>query len=305
MDWDHFRVFLAVARGGQLSAAARRLGVNHTTVARRLDALEAELGAALFERRPTGCVLTEAGDRLIPLAERIENETRAALAAVSSGETEITGTVRVGAPDGLGNSFLARELGMFAAKHPGITVELVPLPVKFSVSRREADLVVELSRPTTGRLVATRLVDYSLGVYASESYLADHGLPASLDDLAGHRLVTGIDDYTFSTALDYAATLQVYSKRLYRCAGATSQFEAIRAGSGIGVLHDFMTLEVAGLVRVLPDVSFSRTYWLVGHPGATSIAAIATCRRYLVETFRRQRRHFQPFGPSKVSSSPE
>ena len=82
MDWDHFRVFLAVARSGQLSAAARRLGVNHTTVARRLDAMEAELGATLFERRPTGCVLTEAGERLIPLAERIEsgnvwvNETR-------------------------------------------------------------------------------------------------------------------------------------------------------------------------------------------------------------------------------------
>lgn len=305
MDWDHFRVFLAVARGGQLSAAARRLGVNHTTVARRLDALEAELGSALFERRPTGCVLTEAGERLIPLAERIEIETRAALAAVSSGETEIAGTVRVGAPDGLGNSFLARELGLFAAQHPGITVELVPLPVKFSVSRREADLVVELSRPTTGRLVATRLVDYSLGVYASESYLTGHGLPASLDDLAGHRLVTGIDDYTFSSALDYAATLQVYSKRLYRCAGATSQFEAIRAGAGIGVLHDFMTLDTAGLVRVLPDVSFSRTYWLVGHPGATSIAAIAACRRYLVETFRRQRRHFQPFGSPRVSLSPE
>ena len=305
MDWDHFRVFLAVARGGQLSAAARRLGVNHTTVARRLDALEAELGSALFERRPTGCVLTEAGERLIPLAERIEIETRAALAAVSSGETEVTGTVRVGAPDGLGNSFLARELGLFAAQHPGITVELVPLPVKFSVSRREADLVVELSRPTTGRLVATRLVDYSLGVYASEDYLADHGQPASLDDLAGHRLVTGIEDYTFSSALDYATTLQVYSKRLYRCAGATSQFEAIRAGAGIGVLHDFMTLDAEGLVRVLPDISFSRTYWLVGHPGATSIAAIAACRRYLVETFRRQRRHFLPFGPPKVSTSPE
>jgi len=305
MDWDHFRVFLAVARGGQLSAAARRLGVNHTTVARRLDALEAELGSALFERRPTGCVLTEAGERLIPLAERIEIETRAALAAVSSGETEVTGTVRVGAPDGLGNSFLARELGLFAAQHPGITVELVPLPVKFSVSRREADLVIELSRPTTGRLVATRLVDYSLGVYASKDYLADHGQPASLDDLAGHRLVTGIDDYTFSSALDYATTLQVYSKRLYRCAGATSQFEAIRAGAGIGVLHDFMTLDAEGLVRVLPDISFSRTYWLVGHPGATSIAAIAACRRYLVETFRRQRRHFLPFGPPKVSTSPE
>jgi molybdate transport repressor ModE-like protein len=305
MDWDHFRVFLAVARDGQLSAAARRLGVNHTTVARRLDALEAELGAALFERRPTGCVLTEAGERLIPLAERIEIETRAAFMAVSSGETEISGTVRVGAPDGLGNSFLARELGLFAEQHPGITVELVPLPVKFSVSRREADLVIELSRPTTGRLVATRLVDYTLGVYAAEGYVANHGQPASFDDLAGHRLVTSIDDYTYSSALDYAATLQAYSKRLYRCAGATSQFEAICAGAGIGVLHDFMALDAVGLVRILPELSFSRTYWLVGHPGATSIAAIAACRRFLVETFRRQRRHFQPLGAAKASSSPE
>lgn len=303
MDWDHFRVFLAVARGGQLSAAARRLGVNHTTVARRLDALEAELGTTLFERRPSGCLLTEAGERLIPLAERIEIETRAAAAAVSPGESEVSGTVRVGAPDGLGNSFLARELASFAAQHPGITVELVPLPVKFSVSRREADLVVELSRPTAGRLVATRLVDYTLGVYAAESYFENRGRPASLDDLAGHRLVVGIDDYTFSSALDYAATLQAYSKRLYRCAGATSQFEAIRAGAGIGVLHDFMALETAGLARILPEVSFSRTYWLVGHPGATSIAAIVACRRFLVETFRRQRRHFQPLALAKASSS--
>lgn len=305
MDWDHFRVFLAVARDGQLSAAARRLGVNHTTVARRLDALETELGAALFERRPTGCVLTEAGERLIPLAERIEIETRAAVAAVSSGETEISGTVRVGAPDGLGNSFLAHELSLFAEQHPGITVELVPLPVKFSVSRREADLVVELSRPTTGRLVASRLVDYTLGVYAAESYLAHHGRPAVLEDLVGHRLVTGIDDYTYSSALDYAATLQAYSKRLYRCAGATSQFEAICAGAGIGVLHDFMALDATGLVRILPEVSFSRTYWLVGHPGATSIAAIAACRRFLIDAFRRQRRYFQPQGSSEASLPPQ
>jgi DNA-binding transcriptional LysR family regulator len=272
-------------------------------VARRLDVLEAELGTALFERRPTGCVLTEAGERLIPLAERIEIEARAAATAVSSGESEVSGTVRVGAPDGLGNSFLARELAVFAAQHPGITVELVPLPVKFSVSRREADLVVELSRPTTGRLVATRLVDYTLGVYAAASYLGNHGRPETLEDLAGHRLVTGIEDYTFSSALDYGATLQAYSKRLYRCAGATSQFEAIRAGAGIGVLHDFMAVETAGLVRVLPEVSFSRTYWLVGHPGATSIAAIAACRRFLIETFRRQRRHFQPLGAAKATAS--
>lgn len=305
MDWDHYRVFLAVARGGQLSGAARRLGVNHTTVARRLDALEAELGTALFERRPTGCVLTEAGERLIPVAERIEMATRAATTAISSGDAEAYGTVRVGAPDGLGNSFLARELGRFAAGHPGITVELVPLPVKFSVSRREADLVVELGRPTTGRLVATKLVDYTLGVYAAGSYIAEHGQPASLDDLAHHLLVTGIDDYNYSSALDYAATLQAYARRLYRCAGATSQLEAIRAGAGVGVLHDFVAVETEGLVRILPDVGFDRAYWLVSHPEATSIAAISACQRFLVETFRQQRRYFRPNGVSRVSGTGE
>ncbi|WP_053239798.1 LysR family transcriptional regulator [Pleomorphomonas koreensis] len=305
MDWDHFRVFLAVARGGQLSAAARRLGVNHTTVARRLDALEAALGTALFERRPTGCVLTEAGARLIPVAERIEIEARSATAAVVAGATEVSGTVRVGAPDGLGNSFLARELGLFAARHPGVTVELVPLPLKFSVSRREADLVIELARPTAGRLVASKLVDYTLGVYAAASYLDRHGRPTTPEDLNGHLLVTGIDDYTYSTALDYTATLQAFSRRLYRCAGATSQLEAIRSGAGIGVLHDFVAVDAPGLERILPQVGFARTYWLVGHPGATAIAAIAACRRYLVETFRRQRRHFQPYGQPEASSPPE
>lgn len=304
MDWDHLRVFLAVARGGQLSGAARRLGINHTTVARRLDALEAALGTTLFERRPTGCVLTEAGERLIPVAERIEIEARAAT-AVAAGEAEVSGTVRVGAPDGLGNSFLARELGLFAARHPGVTVELVPLPVKFSVARREADLVIELGRPTAGRVVASKLADYTLGVYASASYLDRHGRPAAPEDLAGHLLVTGIDDYTYSTALDYTTTLLAYSKRLYRCASATSQLEAIRAGIGIGVLHDFVAVGAPGVERILPQVGFARAYWLVGHPGTASIAAIAACRRYLVETFRRQRRHFQPYGWPKALSPPE
>src|SRR5262245_33364252 len=107
MDWDHLRIFLAVARHGQLLATARRLGLNHATVARRLDALEAAIGAPLFDRSPSGAALTAAGERLLPVAERIEAEVLGTVENLRDEEGEVSGTVRIGAPDGLGNYFLS------------------------------------------------------------------------------------------------------------------------------------------------------------------------------------------------------
>jgi DNA-binding transcriptional LysR family regulator len=204
MDWDHLRIFLAVARDGQLLSAARKLGLNHATVARRLDALEADLGTALFVRRPAGSALTQAGEHLLPAAERVEAEVLVAFERLRAEEAEVAGTVRIGAPDGLGNRFLARELGALAARHPGLTIELVPLPRAFSLSRREADIAIVLDRPADGRLIVSKLLDYSLGVYAARAYLERAGTPRSKEELAGHVVVTRVEDFAYAAALDYA-----------------------------------------------------------------------------------------------------
>ncbi|MCG5235889.1 LysR family transcriptional regulator [Xanthobacter oligotrophicus] len=298
MDWDHLRVFLAVARQGQLLAAARRLGLNHATVARRLDALEEALGAPLFDRRPAGCVPTEAGERLLPAAERVEAEMLGIAEGFRDAAADVSGTVRIGAPDGLGNYFLAAELGALAALYPDLVVELVPLPRTFSLSRREADLAIVLDRPTEGRLLVSRLIDYTLSVYAARAYLERHGTPETAEDLAGHVVVTGVEDLAYASALDYSGVLEKHGRSRFRCASVMGQMEAVRAGAGIGVLHDFAAgrhLEAQGpdaLVRILPGIGFRRSYFLLAHPDTVQVRRIAVLRDVLAQRFREERARF-------------
>ena len=296
MDWDHLRVFLAVARQGQLLAAARKLGLNHATVARRLDTLERGLGTTLFDRRPAGSVLTEAGERLLPVAERVETELLVGVEGLLRDEAEVSGTVRIGAPDGLGNSFLARELGQLAVRHPGLTIELVPLPRAFSLSRREADIAIGLDRPAQGRLIVSKLSDYSLSVYASTRYLENVAAPASLDELDRHVLVTGVEDFSYATALDYSAALEASARRLFRCASVMGQLEAIRSGVGLGILHDFAVTPSDQLVRILTGVGFTRSYWMMSHPDTHAVRRVATCRAFLIQRFGEEKRRFLPRG---------
>ncbi|MDI4664033.1 LysR family transcriptional regulator [Xanthobacter autotrophicus] len=298
MDWDHLRVFLAVARHGQLLAAGRRLGLNHATVARRLDALEEALSAPLFDRRPAGCVPTQAGERLLPAAERVEAEMLGIAEGFREAAADVSGTVRIGAPDGLGNYFLAAELGALAALYPDLVVELVPLPRTFSLSRREADLAIVLDRPTEGRLLVSRLIDYTLSVYAARAYLERHGTPATVEDLAGHVVVTGVEDLAYASALDYSGVLEKHGRSRFRCASVMGQMEAVRAGAGIGVLHDFAAgrhLEAQGpdaLVRVLPGIGFRRSYFLLAHPDTAQVRRIAVLREVLTRRFREERHRF-------------
>lgn len=294
MDWDHLRVFLTVAREGQILAAAKRLGLNHATVARRLDQLEASLGAPLFDRRPAGSTLTQAGERLLPSVERIESELLGIEEATRSAGAAVAGTVRIGAPDGLGNLFLAPELGRFAADHPDLVVELVPLPRLFSLSRREADLAIVLEPPSEGRLTVTRLGDYTLGVYASRAWVERNGRPRGVEEVADHVLVTGVEDYAYSAALDYVHVLEKHARRVFRCAGVVGQMEAVRAGIGLGVLHDFAAGTDPTLVPLMEETRFRRSYHLLSHPETRSLARIAATHAFMVDLFRRKKDVFQP-----------
>lgn len=293
MDWDHLRVFLTVAREGQILAAAKRLGLNHATVARRLDQLEASLGAPLFDRRPAGSTLTQAGERLLPSVERIETELMGIEEATRTAGAAVAGTVRIGAPDGLGNLFLAPELGRFAADHPDLVVELVPLPRLFSLSRREADLAIVLEPPIEGRLTVTRLGDYTLGVYAARSWVERNGRPRSPEEVADHVLVTGVDDYAYSSALDYTHVLEKHARRVFRCAGVVGQMAAVRAGVGLGVLHDFAAVDDPTLVPLLEGTRFRRSYYLLSHPETRPLARVAAIHDFLVDLFRHKREVFQ------------
>jgi DNA-binding transcriptional LysR family regulator len=292
MNWDDIRIFLAIARAGQILGAARRLGLNHATVARRLTALESDLRAQLLTRRPSGTELTRAGEEFLLAAERMEAEMLGARAAVGDASVSISGTVRIGAPDGFGVAFLAPRLGELKARHPDLTIELVPVPRSFSLSRREADLAITVERPDHGRLVAARLVDYSLGLYASKAYLEVRGAPQSSEDLAGHSLIGYVEDLIASPSLNYSAEFSRDWKAGFLVSSALGQVEAVRAGAGIGILHCFIARAHPELVPVLPQKDIRRAYFIVYHESMRTLRRITAVAQFIAEIVERDKAIF-------------
>jgi molybdate transport repressor ModE-like protein len=289
MDWDNLRIFLAIARAGQILAAAKALHLNHATVARRLDALEESMGTRLFERRTTGTVLTPTGEKLLIRVERMESELLQADTATNA----IDGVVRVGAPDGFGTFHLAHHLARLANQHPQLTIQLVPLPRTFSLSRREADIIVTIERPKLGRAIIKKLTDYSLSVYASNKYIEKTGLIRERSDLEDRLFITYVEDIVYSRALDYTAELSKLMPRHYECGSVIAQMEAVRAGEGVGILHDYTAANYADLVRILPDIRFSRTYWLMSHPDTHDTRRVAEVYRAIVDSVQKHRNSFE------------
>ena len=174
MDWDNLHYFLELSRTGKLTAAARRLGVNYTTVARRVQALEKSLDAPLFMRAAAGYSLTEAGRTLLPQAEAMESAFSAIEQARAGQKDSLSGQVRIGATEGYGSVMLAPQLAEFTQRYPNLGVDLLAVPRMVQLSRREADIVITLERPERGPFISTKLTDYVLKLYASVGYLEQH-----------------------------------------------------------------------------------------------------------------------------------
>ncbi|QCI96583.1 LysR family transcriptional regulator [Agrobacterium larrymoorei] len=292
MNWDDVRIFLAVARTGQILAASKRLGLNHATLSRRLTSLEEALKTRLFVRRPNGCELTEEGGRFLVSAERMEAEMLDVQASLGRVDAAISGTVRIGAPDGFGVSFLAPRLGRLTALHPELKIELVPVPRSFSLSQREADIAITIERPEQGRLVFSKLTDYSLGLYASKSYVEEHGKPETVEALKTHRRIGYVEDLIFSPSLNFTGEVMRDWDASFAISSAIGQTEAVRSGAGIGILHDYIARGDADLVRLLPEVSIRRSYWTAFHENARQLARVKTVVEFLQETVARERRMF-------------
>jgi DNA-binding transcriptional LysR family regulator len=290
VDWDDFRSVLAIVRGGTVSAAAKQLGVDHTTVIRRVDRLERQLSAKLFDRRKTGYQLTDAGHRVAASAEALESTIVANQEQIGGSRAQLTGTVRIGAPDGFGTHFLAPRLAALADRHPGLDLELVATARLFSLSKREADIAISLSLPKEGQVVGRKLVDYSLGLYAAPRYLERFAPIAHRDDLAGHRFVGYIGELLYTPELDYLPQVSPKISASFRSANLIAQFNATVAGFGIAVLPRFMATGAPGLVAVLPEqVSIQRSFWLLMHADSKDLARIRAVADYIYETVERER----------------
>lgn len=292
MNWDDVRIFLSVARAGQILGAARRLELNHATVSRRIAALERELGAKLFRRLTTGSEMTEEGERFLAVAERIEADMIAARAEIAGESDEISGVVRIGAPDGFGVAFLAPRLGALTERYPDLSIQLVPVPRSFSLSRREADIAITVERPTEGRLVAGKLVDYTLGLYASRAYAEKHGLPTSLTELKRHRLISYVPDLLISLSLDYGPEIMPDWQASFSVSSALGQTEAVRSGAGIGILHTFIARTHDDLVPVTIAPPIRRGYWLVYHETVRPLRRVQVVSAFIAAAVEAERARF-------------
>jgi DNA-binding transcriptional LysR family regulator len=263
MIWDDLRVFLALERQRSHAGAARLLGVDPTTVGRRLAALEEAVGVRLFQRTRAGLVPTDEGTRLATCAARIEAEVLAVGSELRGGGLD--GPVRITAGDGILASVLLPSLGELLARHPRLRVELCGASQNLDLSRREADVALRLSRPKEPYLVTRRIATVPFRLFASEAYLARHGRPTSEAALGKHELIA------HDQALDHTPPMVWLRARArrpirIRCTLTGTLAAACVAGLGIALAIPATMRGLPGVVEVLPRAKIPvRELWSMVH----------------------------------------
>ncbi len=265
-QWDLLRSFAAVIRTGSLSGAARDLNSTQPTIGRHIEQLEQQLDTALFVRSRRGLTPTETALDLLPHAEAMAAASSALLRTASGEQSEARGVVRLAASEVVGGEILPPLLARFGNDNPGIQVELVLDNRAEDLLRREADIAVRMFRPTQTALVARKIADVPVGLFAHKDYVARHGLPQTLEDLYHHR---GIGPDANQAQLRALVTLGLKGGRdgfQYRCDSDLAQHALLRAGAGIGGMQRHLAARDPDLVPVLAgEIELPLEMWLVMH----------------------------------------
>jgi DNA-binding transcriptional LysR family regulator len=260
---DDLLVLLAVGRSGRYTTAAEELGINHTTIARRIAALEQSIGGRVLARAAGGWELTDLGREALSAAEAVETAVRS-LTAGPAGARTLEGVVRMSATDGFSAYIAAPAAAQVQRRHPRVAVEIVAATRRASQQRSGLDIEVVVGEPQVHRAEAIPLGDYCLGLYGARDYLAEHGTPAGIDELARYPLVYFIDSMLQVDDLDVATSFVPAMRESVTSTNVFVHVEATRAAAGLGLLPCFMADRHDDLVRVLPDaVAVQLTYWLV------------------------------------------
>ncbi|WP_281880732.1 LysR family transcriptional regulator [Nocardia sputorum] len=282
---DDLLVLLAVGRSGRFVTAAEELGINHTTISRRIAALEQTLGGRVLTRVAGGWELTDLGREALAAAEAVESAVKS-LAADESGNRVLEGVVRISATDGFSAYIAAPAAAEVQRRHPKISVEIVATTRRASQQRSGLDLEIVVGEPQVHRATATHLADYCLGLYGSREYLREHGAPATIDDLARYPLVYFIDSMLQVDDLDLASSFVPTMRESVTSTNVFVHVEATRASAGLGLLPCFMADRHTDLVRILADsVTVTLGYWLVARTETLrrpEVAAVVTAIRAMV-----------------------
>ena len=274
MQWDDLRFFLAVARSRTLTAASKSLFVDSTTVGRRIDRLASELKTSLFEIGPAGHMLTASGTELLAYAEEIERSAIAAASSITGEKSRFAGTVRLSLSEGFATWVVAKHLPSFKSLHPEIKLEIVTTNGFLNPSKREADLAVMLARPVKGPLIACKLANYTLGLYASRAYLDTYRQPQTIAELREHALIGYIPDFIYAEELRYLSEIDDSFVPTLSSSSINVQVALTQSGLGVSVLPNFIAAFDDNLVPIMPDTDILRSFWVVVHRDLAKVARV-------------------------------
>ena len=289
-QWDDIRFFLAVARAGSLSGAARALGVGHVTVGRRITLLEKQLGVTLLNRTPDGFLTTSAGETILRQCAAMESAALDLERIVAGRDALLTGSVRVTTTEGLAYQLVAPAIATLRNAHPELRVDLIAGVRSLDIARREADLAVRFARPSASDLVCRKLGDVAFSLYASKRYLASKGVPKQGQGLAGFDLITFTGAPAAMSPFFMGEPLEG-ARIALRCDNPLIQLRAAATQGGIAEAACFLGDTTPDLVRVWPDKAPARRVaWLIMHQDMRRAARIRAVSSAITEAFRRQKR---------------
>lgn len=298
MNWDDLRFFLAVAGAGSLSGAGQQLGVNTTTVLRRVASLEEDLGARLFERERTGYRLTAAGEKLVEALEPVDRRLSALprdFAAAGEGNERM---VCLAASDILASHIIAPELMAFREAHPGLELELVTDPrvgglgaaPRIGNPLKDVDVALRVARPTQGDMLMRKLGEMAYGLYAAPAYLEAHGVPEQMSDLANHDMIGFPRNEMPLGPVWWMSRAEKSARVAFRSSSLAARTEAARLGFGLTALPCIQGDQQAELVRVFgPDQLGSLELWLMTRNDLAQLAHVRAVMEFLVEAVKRHR----------------
>jgi DNA-binding transcriptional LysR family regulator len=289
-QWDDVRFFLAVARTGSLSGAARALHVDHVTVGRRIAQLEKRLGVTLLNRTPDGFATTSAGEAVLRQCTAMENAALDLERIAAGRDSLATGLVRVTTTEALGYQLMAPAIAALRRTHPELQVDLTVGVRSLDIARRDADIAVRFARPSTSDLVGRRLGDIGFSLYASQGYLTRSGVPKRGQGLAGYDLITFTAAPGATSPFFMGESLEGTRVAL-RCNNPLIQLKAAADEIGIAELACFLGDGCSDLVRIWPhEAPAQRTAWLIIHQDMRRSARVRAVCAAIGEVFRRQRR---------------
>lgn len=286
MHWDDLKIILAVARASTLAGAAKTLNLNHTTVFRRINAIEKKMNVRFFERLPRGYALTDAGETALRAAEAIENQVHDLTRELVGKDLRLQGTIRLTAPEGISLRLLGPHLAEFSKLHPGIHIDLIMTGSALALSRRQADVAVRVTSRPPDTSIGRRICQFRFSFYASKRYMSRH----RKTDLAEHNWILTDDSRDWFPQSVWKKFGQIQSRVVFSSNSTLAVLDAARLGLGVAPLPCFLGDAEPKLVRVIePPDDMVLELWLLSHPDLRHTARIRSLMGFLHDALGEQK----------------